>query len=74
MMMMMVANKCIVLTMPAVLIILRTTQHPLAKGYGYYNTHLKVKVKLLSHVRIFEILLTVAYKAPQSMGFSRQEY
>ena len=70
----MVANKCIVLTMPAVLIILRTTQHPLAKGYGYYNTHLKVKVKLLNRVRLFATPWTVAYQTPPSMGFSRQEY
>ena len=34
----------------------------------------KVKVKLLSHVRLFSIPLTVAHQAPPSMGFSRQEY
>ena len=34
----------------------------------------KVKVKLLSHVQLFATLWTVAYQAPQSMGFSRQEY
>ena len=28
----------------------------------------------LSHVRIFATVLTVAYQAPLSMGFSRQEY
>ena len=33
-----------------------------------------VKVKLLSHVRLFVTPWTVAYQAPQSMGFSRQEY
>ena len=32
------------------------------------------KVKLLSHVQLFAILWTVAYQAPPSMGFSRQEY
>ena len=31
-------------------------------------------VKLLSHVRLFAIPWTVAYQAPQSMEFSRQEY
>ena len=31
----------------------------------------KVKVKSLSRVRLF---VTVAYQAPPSMGFSRQEY
>ena len=33
-----------------------------------------VKVKLLSHVRLFATPLIVAYQAPQSMEFSRQEY
>ena len=31
-------------------------------------------MKLLSRVRLFEIPWTVAYQAPLSMGFSRQEY
>ena len=35
---------------------------------------LKVKVKLLSHVQLFVTPWTVAYQAPQSMEFSRQEY
>ena len=34
----------------------------------------KVKVKLLSHVRLFATPWTVAYQAPPSVGFSRQEY
>ena len=34
----------------------------------------KVKVKLLSRVRLFETPWTAAYQAPPSMGFSRQEY
>ena len=34
----------------------------------------KVKVKSLSHVRLFATPWTVAYQAPVSMGFSRQEY
>ena len=33
-----------------------------------------MKVKLLSHVRLFGTSWTVAYRAPLSMGFSRQEY
>ena len=33
-----------------------------------------VKVKLLPCVRLFVIPWTVAYQAPPSMGFSRQEY
>ena len=35
---------------------------------------MKVKVKLLSHVRLFVTPWTVAQQAPLSMGFSRQEY
>ena len=34
----------------------------------------KVKVKSLSHVRLFVIPWTAAYQASPSMGFSRQEY
>ena len=39
-----------------------------------YLRKLKVKVKLLSRVRLFVTLWTVAYQASPSMGFSRQEY
>ena len=35
---------------------------------------MKVKVKSLSPVQLFAITWTVAYLAPLSMGFSRQEY
>ena len=35
---------------------------------------ISVKVKLLSHVRLFATPWTVAYQAPPSMEFSRQEY
>ena len=35
---------------------------------------MKVKVKSLSHVRLFVTPWTVAYQASPSMGFSRQEY
>ena len=34
----------------------------------------KVKVKLLSRVRLFTTPWTAAHQAPPSMGFSRQEY
>ena len=34
----------------------------------------KVKVKSLSHVRLFATPWTAAYQAPPSLGFSRQEY
>ena len=33
-----------------------------------------MKVKSLSHVRLFATPWTVAYQAPPTMGFSRQEY
>ena len=35
---------------------------------------MKVKVKSLSHVRLLATDWTIAYHAPVSMGFSRQEY
>ena len=35
---------------------------------------MKLKVKLLSRVRLFATPQTVAYQATPSMGFSRQEY
>ena len=34
----------------------------------------KVKVKSFSHVQLFATPWTVAYQAPPSMGFPRQEY
>ena len=37
-----------------------------------YKVRVKVKVKLLSRVRLFATPWTVAYQAPLSMGFSRQ--
>ena len=35
---------------------------------------MKVKVRLLSHVRLFVTPWAVAFQASPSMGFSRQEY
>ena len=35
---------------------------------------MKVKVKSLSHVQLFGTPWIVAYQAPQSMEFSRQDY
>ena len=35
---------------------------------------MQLEVKFLSHVRLFAIPWTVAYQAPPSMEFSRQEY
>ena len=40
----------------------------------YISLIMEVKVKLLSGVRLFVTPWTVAYQAPPSMGFSRQEY
>ena len=39
-----------------------------------FKVKVRVKVKLLSHVRLFAIPWTVAHQAPLPMGFSRQEY
>ena len=39
-----------------------------------FNLLAKVKVKSLSCIRIFVTPWTVAYQAPLSMGFSREEY
>ena len=39
----------------------------------FLNTN-STKVKLLSYVRLFATPWTVAYQAPPSMEFSRQEY
>ena len=41
---------------------------------GSYSRFERKKVKLLSRVQLFVIPWTVAYQAPQSMEFSRQEY
>ena len=38
------------------------------------RTIVKVKMKSLSHFGLFVTPWTVAYQAPLSMGFSRQEY
>ena len=43
--------------------------------YDLQMFHLmEVKVKSLSRVQLFATPWTVAYQAPLSMGFSRQEY
>ena len=38
------------------------------------NVQVKVKVKSLSSVQLFETPWTISYQAPLSMEFSRQEY
>ena len=48
---------------------------PPALAGGFFITEpLVVKVKSLSRVRLFATPWTIAYQAPPSMGFSRQEY
>ena len=47
----------------------------IGKRILYHYCHLsESEVKLLSRVRLFATPWTVAYQAPLSMGFSRQEY
>ena len=43
-------------------------------GCHFLLQWVKVKVKLLSRVRLLVTPWTAAYQAPPSMGFSRQEY
>ena len=43
-------------------------------GVGCHFLLQCMKVKLLSRVRLFVTPWTVAYQAPPSMGFPRQEY
>ena len=40
----------------------------------HYYTQQETELKSLSRVQLFAIPWTVAYYAPPSMGFSRQEY
>ena len=47
---------------------------PDANEHGSLSKYRKVKVKSLSRVRLFATPWTVAYQAPLSMGFSRQQY
>ena len=42
--------------------------------YLYVIAYFNVKVKLLSCVRLFVTLWTVAHQASSFMGYSRQEY
>ena len=60
----------------------RTRLKQLSSSSKYFLNHVNLKfslkerkkVKSLSHVRLFATPWTVAYQAPPSMGFSRQEY
>ena len=44
------------------------------RGFSRQGVGVKVKVKSLSPVPLFETPWTAAYQAPPSVGFSRQEY
>ena len=46
----------------------------MTSGRKTQEKEVEVKVKSLSRVRLFATPWTVAYKAPLSMEFSRQEY
>ena len=48
--------------------------HRTGKGQFSIQSQRKVKVKSLSRVQLFGTPWTVAYQAPLSMGFSRQEW
>ena len=48
--------------------------HPTVRACSLYIDDLKVKVNSLSSVQLLATPWTVAYQAPLSMGFSRQEY
>ena len=55
---------------------LKTTNKllPNIHNSGIWNYIIKSEVKLLSRVQLFVTPWTVAYQAPPSLGFSRQEY
>ena len=47
----------------------------MVKHLGFWSeVKVEVKVKSLSHIRLFVTPWTAAYQAPQSMEFSRQEF
>ena len=54
--------------------ILNSSSHSPCIQWHLEKTKVKVKEKSLSRVRLFATPWTVAYQAPPTMGFSRQEY
>ena len=60
------SRKLIFLSFPSLLILLELQR--------WMSEWVSEWVKSLSRVRLFATLWTVAHQAPQSMGFSRQEY
>ena len=64
-----VAQSCLTLSDPL------DCSPPGSSIHGIFQARVpKVKVKSLSRVRLFATPWTVAYQAPPSRGFSRQEY
>ena len=55
-------------------VLLRNAEKSEVKSSPYTNVIVNVNIKSLSRVRLFATPWTVAYQAPLSMGFSRQEY
>ena len=62
-------------TLMSCLFFLPCLLHPASLHFRFHlPNRLKVKVKLLGHVRLSSTPWTVAFQAPLSMGFSKQEY
>ena len=55
-------------------IVLGVTKSGTGLSDPHFHLSYRVKVKSLSRVQLFATPWTVAYQAPLSMGFSRQEY
>ena len=54
--------------------VLAASAHPELKVWSKVNPGKRMPVRMLSPVRLFTTLWTVAHQAPLSMRFSRQEY
>ena len=65
----------LLLLLPSIFLCIRVFSNESAVGIRWPEYwSFSVKVKSLSRVRLYVIPWTVAYQAPLSMGFSRQEY
>ena len=53
---------------------IRGNRIAVSQDRSMFGFKVKVKVKSLSHVLLFATPWTIAYQAPPSVGFSRQEY
>ena len=65
-------GQCLVFILPSLSAAFNTAISILENIFLFQTV--KVKVKSLSHVRLFATQWTAAYQAPPSMGFSRPEY